>query len=73
MCPLLWVAGAFFLITPLRAPQQGQIKTKAESQGPAQSMRRAERKWAKRCLIALSVLLLVVIAAVVTAVLVVKT
>ncbi|EPS97449.1 hypothetical protein FOMPIDRAFT_1025054 [Fomitopsis schrenkii] len=72
--PLLWVAGAFFLISPLRPPQERQsTKSEAEREELVQSMRRAETKWAKRCLLALSVLLLVVVAVVVTAVLVVKT
>ena len=74
MFPPLWVVGARFLIAPLRASQRTELtETGAEKQELVQSVRRAETKWAKRCLIALSVLLLVIIAAVVTAVLVVET
>ena len=62
MFPPLWVVGAFFLIAPLRASQHTELtEAGAEKQEHVQSVRRAEMKWAKRCLIALSVLLLVII------------
>lgn len=57
MFPLFWLAGALILISPLRAPEEWELtKTEAERQELIDSMRRTEIKWAKRCLIALSVL-----------------
>lgn len=73
MFPLFWIAGAFILISPLRAPEDWELtKTEGEREELIQSMRRTEMKWAKRCLIAFSVLALIVTAIVVIAVLVMK-
>ncbi|KZT70457.1 hypothetical protein DAEQUDRAFT_756345 [Daedalea quercina L-15889] len=71
--PLFWIAGALILISPLRAPEEWEItKTEAEREELMQAMRHTEMKWAKRCLIALSVLALLIAAIVVIAVLTMK-
>ncbi|KAI0945547.1 hypothetical protein AcW1_001745 [Taiwanofungus camphoratus] len=63
--PLFWIAGSLILISPLRAPEDWELsKTEAERQELIVTMRRSEVKWAKRCLIALSVFLSVVLVAV---------
>ena len=65
MFPLFWVAGALILLSPLRAPEEWALsKTEAEREELIASMRRTEIKWARRCLIALSVLILIVLAVV---------
>jgi len=71
--PLFWIAGAFILISPLRAPEDWELtKTGAEREELIQTMRRTEMKWARRCLIAFSILALIITAIVVIAVLVMK-
>ena len=63
MFPLFWVAGAFILLSPLSAPEDWETSKPAlEREELIASMRRAEVKWARRCLAALSVLCLVVVA-----------
>ena len=65
MFPLFWVAGAFILLSPLRAPEDWEsAKPEIERQELIESMRRTEIKWAKRCLYALLVTLLVAAAVV---------
>ncbi|KAL0060500.1 hypothetical protein AAF712_012733 [Marasmius tenuissimus] len=62
--PLFWVMGAFILITPLRAPDEDVTdptsphawlpeKTEAEKAAVISHLRKAEVKWAWRCLFAL--------------------
>jgi hypothetical protein len=58
--PLFWIFGAFILISPLREPPSNEVsptwmpeKTEAERQAFIDHMRKAELKWAKRCLWAL--------------------
>lgn len=65
MFPLFWVAGALILLSPLCAPEEWALsKTEAEREELIASMRRTEIKWARRCLVALSVLILLVLAVV---------
>ncbi|EIW55486.1 uncharacterized protein TRAVEDRAFT_65922 [Trametes versicolor FP-101664 SS1] len=72
--PLFWVAGAFILLSPLQAPSDWETtKPEYERQEIIESMRRAEVKWAKRCLIALLVSTLIGAAIALTAVLVMRT
>ncbi|KAH9926774.1 uncharacterized protein B0H18DRAFT_876136 [Fomitopsis serialis] len=60
--PLFWIAGALILVSPFRAPEDWEpSKTEARRQELIESMRRTEVKWAKRCLIALSILGLAVL------------
>ncbi|KAI0944940.1 hypothetical protein AcV7_001607 [Taiwanofungus camphoratus] len=67
--PLFWLAGALILISPLRAPEDWELsKTEAERQELIETMRRAEVKWAKRCLLALSVFAVAVLVVVLTVV-----
>ncbi|KAI0371223.1 hypothetical protein BV20DRAFT_1120645 [Pilatotrama ljubarskyi] len=71
--PLFWVAGAFILLSPLQAPADWEAtKPEYERQELIESMRRTEVKWAKRCLVALLVTIVVVAAVVLTAVLVIR-
>ncbi|CCM04010.1 uncharacterized protein FIBRA_06167 [Fibroporia radiculosa] len=71
--PLFWVAGAFILLSPLLAPEDWETnKTEAERQALIQSLRRAEVRWAKRCLIAFSIFSLAATIAIVVAVLILK-
>ena len=73
MFPLFWVAGAFILLSPLRAPEDWEsAKPEIERQELIESMRRTEIKWAKRCLYALLTLLVFVAAVVTTALLVMR-
>ncbi|GBE87491.1 hypothetical protein SCP_1101680 [Sparassis crispa] len=69
--PVFWFAGALILISPLRAPDDWESwKTEAERREIIQVMRQTEVKWAKRCLLALAVLavmILVIVLAVVYA------
>lgn len=63
MFPLFWVAGALILLSPLRAPEDWETsKPEYERQELIESMRRAEIKWAKRCLGALFLLTVVALA-----------
>ena len=65
MFPLFWVAGALILLSPLRAPEEWALsKTEAERAELIASMRRTEVRWARRCLVALAVLVVVVLAVV---------
>ncbi|KAH9852457.1 hypothetical protein C2E23DRAFT_687555, partial [Lenzites betulinus] len=67
--PLFWIAGAFILLSPLQAPEDWETtKPEYERAEMIASMRRAEVKWAKRCLYALGLTTLVVTAIVVLAV-----
>ncbi|KAI1791213.1 hypothetical protein LXA43DRAFT_1012874 [Ganoderma leucocontextum] len=61
--PLFWVAGALILLSPLSAPADWEeSKPELERQELIASMRLTEVKWARRCLIALAVFVLVVVA-----------
>ncbi|KAI0727426.1 hypothetical protein C8Q72DRAFT_795888 [Fomitopsis betulina] len=61
--PLFWIAGALILISPLRAPEEWALsKTEAEREELIESMRQTEIKWAKRCFVALSTLVLIILA-----------
>ncbi|KAH9943519.1 hypothetical protein B0H21DRAFT_695578 [Amylocystis lapponica] len=67
--PLFWLAGSLILVSSLRAPAEWEIeKTEAEREQLIADMRRMEVKWAKRCLLALSVLLLAIAVVVVSVV-----
>jgi len=71
--PLFWLAGSLVLLSPLRAPEDWETsKTEAERQELIESMRRTEVKWAKRCLVAFSVLALVVLVFVLAAVMIMR-
>ncbi|KAF5346753.1 hypothetical protein D9756_010379 [Leucocoprinus leucothites] len=65
--PPFWVIGACILLSPLRVPssaadQESGVgvwlpeKTEAEKQAFIAHLRKAELKWAKRCLVALAIL-----------------
>ncbi|KAH9851686.1 hypothetical protein C2E23DRAFT_757878 [Lenzites betulinus] len=67
--PLFWVAGAFILLSPLQAPADWETtKPEYEREEMIASMRRAELKWARRCLYALGLGTLLLVAVVVIAV-----
>ncbi|KAJ7183188.1 hypothetical protein C8R46DRAFT_1066212 [Mycena filopes] len=66
--PPFWIMGVVILMSPLRAPPAATPsaawlpeKTEAERQVLIDRMRTAELKWAKRCLYALLVLVLVAV------------
>ena len=60
--PLFWVAGALILLSPLSAPPDWELsKSEIEREELIESMRRTEVKWAKRCLLALSVFVVVAV------------
>ena len=61
MFPLFWVAGALILLSPLSAPDWELSKSEIEREELIESMRRTEVKWAKRCLLALSVFVVVAV------------
>ena len=62
MFPLFWVAGALILLSPLSAPPDWELsKSRIEREELIESMRRTEVKWAKRCLLALSVFVVVAV------------
>lgn len=66
--PLFWFAGAFILLSPLRAPEDWESsKPEYERHEIIESMRRAELKWARRCLVASLVLTLAALAIALTA------
>ncbi|KAI0711110.1 hypothetical protein C8T65DRAFT_574967 [Cerioporus squamosus] len=72
--PLFWLPGALILLSPLRAPSDWEAsKPELERAELIESMRRTEVKWARRCLVALVIFLLAVAAAVLCAVVVVRT
>ncbi len=74
MFPLFWLAGALILLSPLRAPSDWEEeKPESERAELIESMRRTEVRWARRCLVALVVFVLAVAAAVLCAVVVVRT
>ncbi|KAG2002454.1 hypothetical protein CC2G_004647 [Coprinopsis cinerea AmutBmut pab1-1] len=61
--PLFWIFGAFILVSPLREPPSNEAspswmpeKTEAERQAFIAHMRKAELKWARRCLWAILIL-----------------
>ncbi|KAM5533544.1 hypothetical protein V8D89_012764 [Ganoderma adspersum] len=61
--PLFWVAGAMILLSPLSAPADWEAgKPAHEREELIASMRRTEVKWARRCVLALLVFTLVVVA-----------
>ncbi|KAK7683125.1 hypothetical protein QCA50_013798 [Cerrena zonata] len=71
--PLFWIAGIVILISPLSAPENWEpTKTEAERQELIELLRRTERKWAKRCLVAFSILAIIAIAITLTAVMVMR-
>ncbi|KAK7032808.1 hypothetical protein R3P38DRAFT_2918991 [Favolaschia claudopus] len=66
--PPFWLMGIFILLSPLRAPPTATPsaswlpeKTDAERQVIIDRMRKAELKWARRCLYALVILVLVAV------------
>ncbi|RDX54687.1 hypothetical protein OH76DRAFT_1430332 [Lentinus brumalis] len=72
--PLFWLAGALILLSPLRAPSDWEAsKPESERAELIESMRRTEVRWARRCLVALVMFVLAVAAAVLCAVVVVRT
>ncbi|TFK89892.1 hypothetical protein K466DRAFT_584204 [Polyporus arcularius HHB13444] len=74
LLPLFWLAGALILLSPLRAPSDWEAsKPESERAELIESMRRTEVRWARRCLVALVVFVLAVAAAVLCAVVVVRT
>ena len=65
MFPLFWVAGSLILLSPLRAPDDWEAsKPGVERAELIESMRRTELKWAKRCLFALLIFVLVLAVAI---------
>ncbi|KAJ2935531.1 hypothetical protein H1R20_g1565, partial [Candolleomyces eurysporus] len=72
--PPFWIFGAFILLSPLREPpttsDEGSPvwmpeKTEAERQEIIAQMRKVELKWAKRCLFALCIFLIIVALAII--------
>ncbi|EKM56530.1 uncharacterized protein PHACADRAFT_160057 [Phanerochaete carnosa HHB-10118-sp] len=64
--PLSWLTGIVILLCPLTPPEHWEpTKTEAGRKELLGLLRRTEIKWAKRCLIAFSVLALVIVALVV--------
>lgn len=56
--PLFWVVGAFILFSTLQAPVEWETtKSQEERTLLLKELRRVEVKWARRCLIALSIFL----------------
>ncbi|KAL4242427.1 hypothetical protein ABKN59_011933 [Abortiporus biennis] len=71
--PLFWFAGIIVLLSPLQAPENWEpTKTEAERQEIIELLRRTERKWAKRCLIAFIVFALIALAVSITTVMVMR-
>ncbi|CAL1709023.1 unnamed protein product [Somion occarium] len=71
--PLFWLAGIVILFSPLSAPENWEpTKTETERVELIELLRRTERKWAKRCLIAFSILSIIVIAITLIAALVMR-
>ncbi|KIK62443.1 hypothetical protein GYMLUDRAFT_145527, partial [Collybiopsis luxurians FD-317 M1] len=70
--PPFWIIGAFILLSPLREPESTPSSVwlpekSAEERGEIiQKMRKAEVKWAKRCLVALCIFLALAVAAALT-------
>ncbi len=61
--PLFWVAGALILLSPLSVPADWETsKPEFEREELIASMRRTEVKWARRCLLALAVFALGIVA-----------
>ena len=59
--PLFWFAGIIILISPLSPPEGWEpLKTDEERQELIELLRRAEMKWAKRCLYAFIAFIFVV-------------
>ncbi|KAJ3995849.1 hypothetical protein F5050DRAFT_1572731 [Lentinula boryana] len=65
--PPFWIIGALILLSPLRQPESTPSsvwlpeKTDSEREEIIQKMRQAEVRWAKRCLVALCILVAFVI------------
>ncbi|KAJ3716100.1 hypothetical protein F5878DRAFT_655589 [Lentinula raphanica] len=65
--PPFWIIGSLILLSPLRQPESTPSsvwlpeKTESEREEIIQKMRKAEVRWAKRCLVALCILLVLVI------------
>jgi hypothetical protein len=65
--PPFWVMGALILLSPLRQPESNPSsvwlpeKTESERREIIQKMRATEVKWAKRCLVAFSILSLLIV------------
>lgn len=71
--PLFWIAGIIILISPLSAPENWEpTKTEAEREELIELLRRTEKKWAKRCLVAFSIFAFIVAAITLTAVMVMR-
>lgn len=73
ICPLFWVFGSFLLLWPLSPPESYLPMADPSARSLfARRIRNAEIKWATRCLIALTALLILVLLAVVLALAVTK-
>lgn len=60
--PIFWILGSIVLCIPLRAPADWEpTKTAEERAELIAQMRQIEKKWAKRCLIALTSLLVLIL------------
>jgi hypothetical protein len=60
--PIFWILGSIILCVPLRAPAEWEpTKTAEERAELIAHMRQTEKKWAKRCLIALSSFIVLVL------------
>jgi len=60
--PIFWILGSIVLCIPLRAPADWEPSKTAEERAELIAhMRRTEMKWAKRCLIALASLIVLII------------
>ena len=71
--PFFWLAGIVILISPLSAPGGWEpTKSEAERQELIFLLRKTEKKWAKRCLVAFLVLIVITLVASLTAALVIK-
>ena len=72
--PLFWAAGAMILLSPLSAPADWEAgKPAQEREELIASMRRTEVKWGRRCVLALVVFSLVVVALVLAVLLALRT
>lgn len=62
--PIFWILGSLILCVPLRAPVDWEpTKTAAERAELIVHMRRTEKKWARRCLVAFVTLIVLVLVA----------
>lgn len=62
MFPIFWILGSIILCIPLRAPADWEpTKTAEERAELIAHMRQAEKKWARRCLVALASLFILIL------------